>query len=69
MKNVWAVSLVVLFVVVSSYGAPTVRMMDDSTPAYSMEILEDGFAGHSAGTVLSTFCVEKNEYFNPGRAY
>lgn len=54
---------------VPSYGGPTIQMLNDSTPAYSMKILEDGFGGHAAGTVLSSFCVEKYEDFNPGSVY
>ena len=44
-------------------------MLNDWTSPYSMEILEDGFGGYSAGTVLSTFCLEKYEYFTPGDSY
>mgnify|MGYP006305813361 CR=1 FL=1 len=43
--------------VVPSYGAPTIEMLNDDTPAYSMKILEDGFAGYASGTVISSFCV------------
>lgn len=69
MKTLIYISLVVLFATVPSYGAATIKMLNDSTPAYSMEILEDGFGGMSVGTVVSTFCVERNEYFKPGSSY
>ena len=69
MKSLICISLMVLFAAVPLYGAPTIQMLNDSTPAYSMKILEDGFGGMSAGTVISTFCVEKNEYFKPGSSY
>ena len=66
--NVCLVLVAVLFAV-PSYGAQTIQMLNDSVPAYSMKILEDGFAGYDAGTVLSSFCVEKDEYFHPGSKY
>lgn len=50
-------------------AGPTIKMLNDSTPAYSMQILEDGFAGYSSGTVLSTFCLEYHETFSPGHSY
>ena len=56
---------------VPSFGCETftIQMLKDDTPAYSMKILEDGFAGYSTGTVISSFCVERDEYFNPGSSY
>lgn len=50
-------------------AAPTIRMLNDSTPSYTFEILEDGFAGYAAGTTLDTFCLEYHEYFYPGHSY
>lgn len=71
MKKVIYASLaaMVLLMAVPSYGSETIQMLDDSTPGYSLKILEDGFAGYGAGTVLTTFCVEKDEYFKPGSMY
>ena len=69
MKNLIYINLIVLFAVLPCYGAETIQMLNDSTPAYSMKILEEGFGGYSVGTVLSTFCVEKNENFRPGNEY
>lgn len=69
MKNLIYINLIVLFAVLPCYGAETIQMLNDSTPAYSMKILEEGFGGYSVGTVVSTFCVEKNEYFRPGSKY
>ena len=58
MKNLMCLSVLVLFAVVPSYGGPTIRMTNDSSPAYTMEILEDGFGGMATGTQISTFCVD-----------
>ncbi|MBN1980069.1 MAG: PEP-CTERM sorting domain-containing protein [Chitinivibrionales bacterium] len=68
MVNVCVLIAVGMFAV-PSFGAPTIQMLNDDTPAYSMKILEDGFGGYSAGTVISSFCVEKDEYFHPGSSY
>ncbi len=69
MKRVSLLILVGVLFAVPSYGAETVKMLNDWTSPYSMQILEDGFGGHSAGTVLSTFCLEKCETFTPGNSY
>jgi hypothetical protein len=50
-------------------AAPTIKMLNDYTPAYTAQILQDGFGGYSAGTILPTFCVEVGEYFTPGNSY
>ena len=50
-------------------AAPTIKMLNDSTPAYSARILEDGFAGYAAGSIVSTFCLEAHEIFTPGQSY
>jgi len=68
MKGVIYISMALLFLL-PCYGAETIQMLNDSTPSYSMEVLEDGFAGYSVGDVISTFCVEKNETFYPGSSY
>jgi hypothetical protein len=59
----------IFLLAVPSYGAETIQMLHDSTPGYSLKILEDGFGGYGAGTVLTSFCVEKDEHFDPGRSY
>lgn len=59
----------ILFLAVPSYAAETIQMLYDPTPGYSLKILEDGFGGYEAGTVLTSFCVEKNEHFTPGSSY
>lgn len=69
MKRVSVFVLIAVLCSVPAYTAETVRMLYDQTPAYSMQILEDGFAGYSAGAVLSTFCLEKYEDFTPGQSY
>lgn len=71
MKKILCASLAaaVLLIAVPSYGSETIKMLNDSTPGYSLKILEDGFGGYEAGTVLTSFCVEKDEYFNPGSSY
>ena len=50
-------------------AAPTIKMLNDSTPAYQFKILQDGFAGYSAGTIMDTFCLESHEVFYPGTSY
>ncbi len=69
MKKLSVLLLMATFLAVPSFGAETIRMLRDSTPAYSMKILEDGFAGYRAGQVLPTFCMERYERFRPGRSY
>lgn len=69
MKKLIYLTLAVLFLGLPSYAGPTIQMLNDSVPSYTMMILEDGFAGYSAGDIISTFCVEKNEYFTPGGSY
>ena len=68
-KNVAITLLVAVALVLPATAAPTIKMLNDSTPAYTVQILEDGFAGYSAGTILPTFCMEVNEYFTPGHSY
>jgi hypothetical protein len=68
-KNVLTALLFVAAVVLPATAAPTIQMMNDSTPAYTAKILQDGFAGYAAGTILPTFCLEINEYFTPGNSY
>lgn len=50
-------------------AAYTIKMLNDWSPSYTAMILEDGFAGYSAGTIVSTFCMEAREYFYPGHSY
>jgi hypothetical protein len=50
-------------------AGPTIKMLNDSTPSYTFQVLENGFAGYSAGTVMSTYCLEYHEYFTPGSSY
>jgi hypothetical protein len=69
MKNLKIVCLILVLTSLTSLAAPTIKMLTDSTPAYSMQILENGFAGYSTGAVLSTFCVESPEHFAPGGIY
>ena len=71
--------LVCLFVVVLSISSVAyetqlgdtgaVRMMNDSSPSYSLKILDDGFAGYAAGTILPSFCLERSENFAGGTNY
>ncbi len=53
----------------SVQAGPTIKMLNDSTPAYAFQILEDGFAGYAAGTILPTFCLEYHETFTPNTSY
>ena len=69
MKTLIYSILIAVFFIVPSYAAVNIQMLDDWDVPYSMMILEDGFAGYSVNDVISTFCVEKNEYFNPGYSY
>ncbi len=71
MKKIILVCAFSAFFAFPAFGAETIQMLYDSTPAYSMKILEDGFAGYAAGTILKdlTFCVERDEYFKPGSKY
>ena len=71
MKKIFCFCAFSAFFAFPAFGAETIQMLNDSTPAFSMKILEDGFAGYAAGTVLQnlTFCVERDEYFNPGSKY
>lgn len=69
MKKTCLLIAVAAVLAVPSFGGETIQMLNDSTSPYSMLILEDGFGGYSAGTVLSTFCLEKYEYFTPGQSY
>jgi hypothetical protein len=68
-KNVITLLLVTAALVLPATAAPTIKMLSDSTPAYTARILEDGFAGYSAGAIVSTFCLEAHEYFTPGQYY
>jgi hypothetical protein len=68
-KNVVIAMLMAAALVIPATAGPTIKMLNDSVPAYSAQILEDGFAGYSAGTILPTFCLEVKEYFNPGNSY
>lgn len=52
-----------------AFAGPTIKMLSDTTPAYSAQILEDGFAGYAAGSVVSTFCLEQHEQFYPNTSY
>ncbi len=69
MKKIFCFCAFSAFFAFPAFGAETIQMLNDSTPAFSMKILEDGFAGYNTGTVLQSFCVERNEYFNPGSKY
>lgn len=69
MKRTMIVCALAVLVSVPCMAGPTIKMLNDSTPAYTMQILEDGFAGYAAGTKLSSVCLEINEYFNPGYSY
>jgi hypothetical protein len=64
-------TIVALFIasvlVLPAMAAPTIQMY--STPFYSAKILQDGFAGYSAGSVVTTFCMEATEYFTSGQKY
>ncbi len=68
MKKFIAVLAVAAFSSVLQAG-PTIKMLNDSTPAYQFKILEDGFAGYAAGTILPTFCLEVSETFTTGTSY
>lgn len=60
---------VILGLTSMTQAGPTIKMLNDSNPAYTFRILEDGFAGYSAGTTMETFCLEYHETFNPGYSY
>ena len=68
MKKNIAITLLLITaaLVLPATAAPTIKMLNDSTPAYTAKILQDGFAGFSAGTIVSTFCMEAHEYFHAG---
>jgi hypothetical protein len=68
-KNVVIAMLMAVALVLPATAGPTIKMLNDWTPSYTAQILEDGFAGYSAGTILPTFCLEVSEYFNPGNSY
>jgi hypothetical protein len=68
MKKFIAVLAVAAFSAVLQAG-PTIKMLQDSTPAYQFKILEDGFGGYAAETILSTFCLEVSETFTTGTSY
>ncbi len=68
MKKVIFPCLFVMAAVACQAG-PTIKMLNDSTPSYTFKILEDGFAGYDAGTVMDTFCLEYHEVFYPGTSY
>lgn len=69
MKRITLLLLMIGILPAAAVAGPTVKMLRDSSPAYSAKILEDGFAGYSAGTVIPSFCLEYHEYFNPGSSY
>jgi len=69
MKKLKGFCLILAVVSLTSLAAPTITMLDDPTPSYSMQVVENGFAGYSSGSVLSTFCVESEEQFNLGGSY
>jgi hypothetical protein len=69
MKKTIVALLIAAALIIPASAAPTIKMLNDSTPAYTAQILEDGFAGYAAGSVVSTFCLEVSEYFNPGSSY
>lgn len=68
MKKITAI-LVMTALSISVQAGPTIKMLNDSTPAYAFQILEDGFAGYESGTILPTFCLEYHENFTPGTSY
>jgi hypothetical protein len=68
-KNLVMTLLVAAALVIPATAAPTIKMLNDSTPAYSAQILQNGFAGYSEGAIVSTFCMEASEYFTPGQSY
>lgn len=69
MKRSTFCTLLAAFLPSLAAAAPTIQMMKDPVPAYTFKILEDGFAGYSAGTIMPTFCMEYHENFRPGRSY
>jgi hypothetical protein len=68
-KNMVMTLLIAAALVIPATAAPTIKMLNDSVPAYQAQILQDGFAGYAAGSVVSTFCLEVSEYFTPGNSY
>lgn len=68
-KNVVFAVLFAAALVLPAAAAPTIKMLNDSSPAYTIEILQDGFAGYAAGAILPSFCLEVNENFTPGHSY
>jgi len=68
-KMMLTLLLLAAVVTLPAIASPTIKMLNDSTPAYTAQILQDGFGGYSAGTILQTFCLEAGEYFTPGNSY
>ncbi len=68
-KKLITLTLLAAAIALPAAAAPTIQMINDSVPAYQFKVLQDGFAGYAAGTIMPTFCLEKHEYFNPGSSY
>jgi hypothetical protein len=68
-KTITLSLLIAAALVLPATAAPTIKMLNDSSPAYTAKILQDGFGGYAAGSVISTFCMEAHEYFTPGQSY
>lgn len=60
-------TLMVLAAAIPAIAAPTVTMLNDATPAYTLKVLTQ-IGDVSTGT-YSSFCLEKYEYFYPGSSY
>jgi hypothetical protein len=60
-------AFVVLAASMPALAAPTVKMLNDSTPAYTLQVLTQ--VGDVNPGVYSSFCLEKYEYFTPGSSY
>jgi hypothetical protein len=68
-KTIVTALFIASVLVLPAMAAPTIKMLNDYTPSYTAQILQDGFAGYSTGSVVSTFCMEASEYFTPGQSY
>jgi len=72
-KTVLVVSLVVALLAAQAVAAPTIRMDAPAGQAYLVTVKNlDGQPSlgiYGLGDSFDTFCLEKQEYFNPGHTY
>lgn len=60
-------TLIVFAAAMPALAVPTVTMLNDSTPAYTLQVLTQ--IGDVNPGVYSSFCLEKQEYFTYGSSY